>query len=70
MITCKQYVFQLSSGQLAEGGLGMRVQAGLHRMSCRHCRAFTHNDQALSAILEAARERAMGTVDQEQPPPP
>ena len=64
MITCKQYVFQLSSGQLAEGGLGMRLQAGYHRMSCRHCRAFTRNDQALSAILTAARERAMG------PPPP
>jgi hypothetical protein len=66
MITCKQYVFQLSSGQLAEGALGMRFQAGLHRMSCRHCRAFTRNDQALSTILEAARERAMGT---EAPPP-
>jgi hypothetical protein len=70
MITCKQYVFQLSSGQLAEGHFGMRVQAGLHRMSCRHCRAFTHNDQALSTILETARERAMGHTDPEQVPPP
>ncbi len=70
MITCKQYVFQLSSGQLAEGKLGMRVQAGWHRMSCRRCRAFTHNDQALSAILEAARERALGPVNGEQAPPP
>ncbi len=58
MMTCKQYVFQLGSGQLNEADTGTRLQARLHRLMCRHCRAFTRNDQALSAILQAARERA------------
>jgi hypothetical protein len=64
MMSCQHYVFLLSSGQLDEADTGTRWQAGLHRLMCRHCRAFTRNDQALDAILKAARERAMAP----QPP--
>lgn len=64
MMTCKQYIFQLTSGQLAQASVGVQLQARLHRLQCRHCRAFTHNDQALQAVLDALRERA-----QQDPPP-
>lgn len=51
MMRCKEYVFLLSSGQLAEAPLGTRLAGASHRLMCRHCRAFTANDQALSAVL-------------------
>ncbi|WP_375211954.1 hypothetical protein [Aquabacterium sp.] len=54
---CKEYVFLLSSGQLAEAPLGTRLAGAAHRLMCRHCRAFTANDRALSAVLAQHAER-------------
>lgn len=48
---CKEYVFKLTSGQLDDAPLEERLQAKLHRMMCKRCRAFTHNDQKLDAVL-------------------
>jgi hypothetical protein len=48
---CKEYIFKLTSGQLEEADLLVRLQAVQHRLTCRHCRAFTRNDQRLDRIL-------------------
>lgn len=56
LIDCKTYVFLLSSGQLAADAsppTALRAQARVHRWTCRHCRAFTRNDDALSRLLRA-----------------
>lgn len=56
-MNCRDYVFKLSSGQLNEDASASdRLGAALHRLSCRYCRAFTHNDAALSRILAGLRE--------------
>ncbi|WP_374320209.1 hypothetical protein [Aquabacterium sp.] len=51
-LTCKDYIFKLTSGQLKEAGLVDKVRATSHRLVCRHCRAFTRNDARLDAILQ------------------
>ena len=56
---CKRYIFELTSGRLAEADLGTKAQARLHRMMCSHCRAFTHNDATLSQVLDGWRERSV-----------
>lgn len=48
---CREYIFKLTSGQLAQAGLLDQLEATAHRWSCRHCRAFTRNDEALDRIL-------------------
>lgn len=48
---CKEYIFLLSSGQLAEAPLGVRWAGARHRLVCSHCRAFTANDRVLSEVL-------------------
>lgn len=63
MMMCKQYIFLLTSGQLTEASVGLKLQTQLHRLHCRHCRAFTHNDQALQKVLDAVRERAQHGPD-------
>lgn len=57
MMRCKEYVFLVSSGQLDDAPLATRLAGGAHRLMCRHCRAFTANDQALSEVLAKQRER-------------
>lgn len=57
MMTCREYIFILSSGQLEQASPGMRMQAVAHRMICRKCRAFTRNDRALDGLLEDYRQR-------------
>lgn len=57
MMTCKQYIFKLTSGQLADAGMGERLWATQHKLMCRHCRAFTHNDKQLDAVLQAYQTR-------------
>jgi len=52
MMKCKEYVFKLTSGQLKEAPLSERLWATQHRLVCRHCRAFTRNDERISAILQ------------------
>lgn len=55
-MNCRDYVFKLSSGQLQDAGWLERLQAGQHRLICRHCRAFTRNDERLSELLVRYRE--------------
>ncbi|HEX5806191.1 MAG TPA: hypothetical protein VFY31_07655 [Macromonas sp.] len=61
---CHTYIFQLTSGQLKEAGWLGQLQATQHRLICRHCRAFTHNDARLENILQnyrAALTQSNGT---------
>lgn len=57
MISCQRFVFLLTSGELDESGWLTRMQAGQHRLVCRHCRAFAANDRRLDDIVRAQRER-------------
>lgn len=57
MMSCKTYVFKLSSGQLQQARLGERMWAAQHRLMCRACRAFTRNDRVLDEGLRAYLER-------------
>ncbi|WP_101050005.1 hypothetical protein [Macromonas nakdongensis] len=52
MMSCREYVFALTSGRLEEAGPTERFWAAQHRLMCRRCRAFTHNDAALDRILQ------------------
>ena len=63
---CKQYIFQLTSGQLADAPLGVNLEARLHRLQCRHCRAFTHNDQALQRVMNTYREHTQRADESKQ----
>ncbi len=63
MINCQRFVFLLTSGELQESGWLTRLQAGQHRLMCRHCRAFAANDRLLDDIVRAQRER-LQTPDQ------
>ena len=38
MMRCKEYIFKLTSGQLAEAEWPERFGAAQHRLTCRHCR--------------------------------
>ena len=68
MMKCRQYVFMLSSGQLDEADWLTRIQAGQHRMMCRHCRAFSRNDQALDDIVTGYRDRLINDDDPPERP--
>jgi len=57
VINCQRFVFLLTSGELDEAGWLTRLQAGQHRLVCRHCRAFAANDRRLDDIVRAQRER-------------
>ena len=58
-MNCQRYIFELTSGRLAEADLPTRAQARLHRLICVHCRTFTRNDEALSQVLDTWRERSV-----------
>jgi hypothetical protein len=57
VIDCRRFVFLLTSGELEEAGWLTRLQAGQHKLVCRHCRAFAANDRQLDDIVRAQRER-------------
>ena len=57
MMRCNEYVFKLTSGQLAEAEWPERFWAAQHRLICRHCRAFSANDARLSEILSRYQDR-------------
>ena len=57
MMRCKEYIFKLTSGQLAEDEWPERFWAAQHRLICRHCRAFSANDARLSAILSRYQDQ-------------
>ena len=56
MMRCREYIFLLTSDQLQEAGTALALQARLHRLVCRHCKAFTRNDQQLLAALAQQRQ--------------
>lgn len=60
MMSCRQYIFSLTSGLLDEASTRVRLEAKVHRWMCPYCRAFTRNDQALNQVLE--QYRAQGQV--------
>ncbi len=65
-MNCRDYVFLLTSDQLSEASLGLRLSAGLHRLRCSRCRAFTRNDQALLDALakhQQQQRRAISPPD-------
>lgn len=64
MMTCKTYVFKLSSGQLDEAGAVDRLWAAQHRLMCRRCKAFTANQAILTQVMTAYRDQAL----QAEPP--
>lgn len=59
MMTCKQYVFHITSGKSEKAGAIDRFWAAHHRLICLHCRNFTRNDQQLSRILKDYRENIL-----------
>ena len=59
MMKCREYVFKLTSGQLAHATGFERFLALQHRMMCGRCRAFTKNDAHLDRILKSYRERLL-----------
>ncbi len=66
-MNCRDYIFKLSSGQLPDASTGERLGAALHRLSCRSCRRFTHNDAVLGHILGAYRDHVQRPDDSEPP---
>lgn len=56
MMKCREYIFLLTSGQLQEAPVALRMEAGVHRFMCRKCRAFAHNDGRLDGMLADYRE--------------
>lgn len=63
-MTCREYIFRLTSGQPPEAAWNRRADAALHRMMCRRCRAFTRNDARLDQWLAEYRQ------SMQQPEPP
>lgn len=55
MMSCKQYIFYITSGQAEEAGAMDRFWAAQHRLLCHRCRTYTRNDQQLSALLKEYR---------------
>lgn len=53
MMTCKEYIFRLTSGQFETAGGFEKMRAFQHRLICRRCREFTRNDEKLDEILAA-----------------
>lgn len=66
MMKCREYIFKLTSGQLAQATGFERLMAWQHRMMCHRCRAFTQNDARLNDILASYREQLLKPVP-EQP---
>lgn len=69
MMKCREYIFILTSGQLATATLPLRLQARLHRLGCPSCRHFTRNDALLDQWLADYRAE-ISRPGQPTPPPP
>ncbi len=65
MMKCREYIFKLTSGQLAQATGFERFLALQHRMMCGRCRAFTKNDAHLDRILKSYRDRLLAPVPEE-----
>lgn len=60
---CRDYIFQLSSGQAQEAGPLEQLAAWQHRLVCARCRAFTRNDAILQQALEAFKDDLQQPAD-------
>jgi hypothetical protein len=69
-LVCREYIFLLTSGQLDDARWDLKLRATQHRLSCRRCRAFTHNDEALDRILaeQKARTESLTQLVKDEPP--
>lgn len=56
MMTCRDYIFRLTSGQLGNAPFHVRLDARLHTLMCQRCRTFTQNDASLDDMLQAYRD--------------
>lgn len=56
-LICRDYIFLLTSGQLEDASVALRLRAAHHRLICRHCRAFTTNDEVLDRIIGQHKAR-------------
>lgn len=56
MMKCREYIFLISSGKIGEASVGVRLDAGMHRLMCKACRSFSHNNKQLDKMLAAYRE--------------
>jgi len=70
MLVCQEYVFLLTSGQLDEASWDLKLRARQHRLMCRRCRDFTHNDEALDRILDERKARTETLTQLVQGKPP
>lgn len=76
MMSCKTYIFKLTSGQLEEAGTVERMWATQHRLMCRRCRAFTRNNARLDEIMAAHKDHLLvpdgspQSPTDDAPPPP
>lgn len=62
---CREYIFELTSGRLEEGGWLLRSRGAAHRLTCVNCRAFTRND---SELLQAVRSQREKLIREFEPP--
>jgi hypothetical protein len=53
---CRQYIFLLTSDQLAQASYMQALEAGVHRWVCHQCRRFTRNDELLLELLAQQHE--------------
>ncbi len=67
MLTCKAYIFKLTSGQLRDAGRLEKFQAWQHRLICRRCRTFTVNDGKLDEILTAYKAELLDAASSNPP---
>jgi hypothetical protein len=68
MMKCREYIFQLTSGQLQDAPKALRLEAAMHRMMCKYCRTFTRNDATLDRMLAGYRESLQQPDDAEDKP--
>ena len=56
MMKCQEFIFLLTSGQLKEGSAVLKSSAFMHRMMCRRCSAFYHNDNTLAHQIDSCKK--------------
>ncbi|MCP5325885.1 MAG: hypothetical protein H7A09_06110 [Oceanospirillaceae bacterium] len=56
MMKCREYIFLISSGKIDDASVGVRLDAGMHRLICKYCRSFSRNNKQLDKMLDAYRE--------------
>jgi hypothetical protein len=55
-MVCKDFIFKLTSGQLALSGLKDQFIAYVHTFICSNCRHFKRNDRIIGRYIANYRE--------------